>query len=128
MIQVGTILRIIDNTGAKTALCLKVQPGYKKRYANQGDIVTVSIKSLRLKRRDSIKIKKGEIYRALIVRVKKSTKVFSGDSFSNLYYPCGILLSKQNKILGTRVFGSISKSFRFSKFMKLISISSGISF
>ena len=62
MIQSGTLIKIIDNTGAKTALCIKVGIGYKRRYAFSGDVVLVSVKSLRKKRREFIKIKKGDIY------------------------------------------------------------------
>ena len=128
MIQSGTLLKIVDNTGARTALCLKVKPGYKKRYAFPGDVVLVSVKSLRKKRRESIKIKKGEMYKALLLRVICPKFYFSGDIFSTVYFPCAVLLSKQNKLLGTRVFGSISKDFRLTKFLKVISVSSGICF
>lgn len=126
MIQSGTLLKIIDNTGAKTALCLKVKPGYKKRYAFSGDVVLVSVKSLRKKRREIIKIKKGEIYKALLLRVFSSKRYFSGDSFFTVSSPCAVLLNKHNKILGTRIFGSISKDFRLTKFLKVLSLSSGI--
>lgn len=126
MIQVGTLLTVIDNSGAKTALCLKVFPGYKRRYANIGDTVLISIKTLRLKRRDSLKVKKGELYRALILRVKVPVKVFSGDSFSYGGKSAIILLNKQNKYLGTRFLGAVSKTFRFTKYLKVLALSSAI--
>jgi large subunit ribosomal protein L14 len=128
MIQVGTVLNVIDNTGAKTARCLKVFPGYKRRYANLGDIILVSVKSFRSKRRDLLKIKKGELYYALILRTRCPKYVFSGDSFFYLENPAIILLTKQNKIVGSRIFGGLSKSFRYTKFLKVLSLSSGISF
>jgi len=125
MVKVGSLMKVIDNTGAKQARCLKIQPGYKRGYAGLGDIVTVSVQSLRVKRRESIKIKKGEIYKALILRVKSNRLVFSGDCFSYNETSSIILLTKQKKILGTRVFGSISKVFRFTNYLKVISMSYG---
>jgi large subunit ribosomal protein L14 len=123
MIQVSTILNVIDNSGAKTVCCLKVFPGFKRRYAFVGDIITVSIKSLRHKRKSSSKVKKGEILKALIVQSKKPQ--YSGDSIS-FFSNSVILLNKQNKLIGTRVFGAISNNFRYSKYLKVISVSSGI--
>jgi large subunit ribosomal protein L14 len=126
MIQNGTLLNVIDNSGARTALCLKVFPGYKRRYANIGDILLVSIKTLRSKRRDSLKVKKGELYRALVLKVKVPVKGFSGDSFFYVGKSSVILLNKQNKFLGTRVLSSVSKLFRFTKYLKMLSLSFGV--
>jgi large subunit ribosomal protein L14 len=128
MIQIGTSLRVVDNTGAKAISCIKVLAGYRRRYAYNGDVVLVSVKSLRSKRREEIKIKKGEIYKALIIRTKINCFSFNGDNKSNLYFPCAILLTRQNKILGTRIFGSVSKDFQFSKYLKILSLANGVSF
>jgi len=125
MIQSGTYLNVIDNSGAKKAYCIKIIQGYKKRYARLGEIILVVIKTLRKRRRLLSKVKKGELYRALIVRTKtKSTHPVS----DNFYFleNAVILFTKQNKILGTRIFGSISSNFRYTKYMRLISISGGI--
>ena len=126
MIKVGTMVKVVDNTGAKTARCLKVQPGYKRDHVAMGDIIVVSIQSLRTKRRDAIKLKRGEIYKALVLRVKFRKFLFSGDSFFYNEMPSVILLTKQKKILGTRVFGSTPKLFRFSNYLKIMSLSYGI--
>ena len=126
MIQVGTLLNVLDNCGARTALCLKVFPGYKRRYANIGDILLVSIKTLRSKRRDSLKVKKGELYRALVLKVGVPVKNFSGDTFYYVGKSSVILLNKQNKLLGTRILSSISKVFRFTKYLKILSLSLGV--
>ena len=126
MIQIGTLLNVIDNSGARTALCLKVFPGYRRRYANIGDIVLVSIKTLRSKRRDSLKVKKGELYRALILKIKVPSKNFSGDSFFYVEKSSIILLNKQNKFLGTRILSSVSRIFRFTKYLKILSLSLGV--
>jgi len=126
MIQVGSILSVIDNSGAKKVVCIKIMKGFKKRYAFLGDVILVSVKKLRKKRRALSKVKKGEIYRALIVRLK--TKSFSEtlDAFSCIENSV-VLFSKQNKFIGTRVFGSILKFFRYTKYMRLIFMSNGFS-
>lgn len=125
MIQKGTYLNIIDNSGAKKGVCIHIYSGYKSRYAFTGSIILVSIKNLRNKRRISSKIKKGEIYKALVVRIKKSVQKFSGDTYQ-FFDNAIVLLNKQNKFIGTKIFGSIPKNFRYSKFLKIVSLSSGL--
>jgi large subunit ribosomal protein L14 len=127
VIQTGTLLNVIDNSGARTAVCLKVRQGYRRRYANIGDIITVSVKTIRSKRKETIRVKKGEIYKAVILQARAAKRGFCGDFSFFLQNPCIFLLNKQNKILGTRIFGSVLKSFRFSRYLKIISLSSGIS-
>jgi large subunit ribosomal protein L14 len=125
MIQNGTYLNIIDNSGAKEVICIKVLSGYRRRYAFIGDLITVSVKSLRLKRRAFSKTKKGEVHRALVVRTKILAKNLNSDKFG-FFENSAILLNKQNTCLGTRIFGAIPKSFRYTKFLKIASISSGL--
>jgi len=127
MIQSGTFLNVVDNSGAKTVACIKILSGYRSRYASAGQVILVSIKSLRSKRRASSKIKKGEIYNALIVRTLAPMKSFQGDSFK-FFTNSVVLLSKQNKFLGTRVFGIVPKSLRYTKFLKVLSLSPGCIF
>jgi len=126
MIQVGTVLNVIDNCGAKKVSCIKVMKGFKKRYAFIGEVILVSIKKLRKRRKALSKVKKGEIYKALIVRLK--TKSFEGnqDGFSSIENSV-VLFTKQNKFIGTRIFGSIVKFFRYTKYMRLIFMSNGLS-
>jgi large subunit ribosomal protein L14 len=125
MIQKGTFLNVVDNSGAKVGVCIHIYSGYKSRYAFTGSTILVSIKNLRSKRRASSKIKKGEIYKALIVRTKKQINKFSGDTLFFLDNSI-VLLNKQNKFIGTKVFGSIPSSFRYSKFLRIASLSSGL--
>ena len=125
MIQNGTFLRVIDNSGSRIAACFKIIKGKKKRYAKMGDLILVSIKKLRSKRRLTSKTKKGEIYTALIVRTNSIKKHFCGNDV-NFFENSIILINKKNKFVGTRIFGSVPKFFRFTKFLKIISISSGI--
>jgi large subunit ribosomal protein L14 len=124
MIQVGTFLTVVDNSGAKIVKCIHLCSGYRQRYAHLGDLVLVSVRCLRSHRRSSLKIKKGEVYFAVIVTTRARTKVYSMSSLIHLSNSV-VLLSRQKKLLGTRVFGGVSHIFRYTKFLKLLSISSG---
>lgn len=125
MVQNNTVLNIIDNSGAKIVECIKVYSGYKRRYAYVGDTILVTVKSLRSKRRGISKIKKGELYKALIIRTKFKKTLSTGDSI-RFKENSAILLTKQNKFVGTRIFGSVPKIFKKTKFFKLITLSSGL--
>ena len=110
MIQVGTSVNIIDNSGGKKAYCIRIIGGSKKRYACLGDCILIAVQALRKRRRALSKVKKGELYRALIVRVKsKGLNSLSDKSY--FLENSVILLNKQNKFLGTRVFGPIKNIF-----------------
>ena len=74
MIQQQTILKVADNSGAKIVQCIKVLGGYKKKYANLGDIIVVSVKQLRNRSKLTSKVKKGEVYKALIIRTNTKKK------------------------------------------------------
>lgn len=125
MIQVGTNLNVIDNSGARKACCIKVLSGYRRRYAFIGDVVVVSIKSLRTRRKFASKAKKGEIYKALVVRVKSKKTSFSGESI-NFFENSIVLINKQNKLVGTRIFGSLPVFFRYTKHLRVVSLSAGL--
>lgn len=125
MIQSGTILNVIDNSGAKTVCCIKVLYGYRRRYANVGDLIVVSVKNLRTKRRSTSKIKKGEISKAIIIRTKSNYKSFSGEHLS-FFENSVVLLNAQKKPIGSRIFGSLPKSFRYTKHLRLVSLSAGL--
>lgn len=124
MIQKGSFLNIIDNSGAREVACIRINASCKRRYAYLGENIIVSIKSLRTKRRHFSKVKKGEIYNALIVRLKTHKKDFFSNSFLCLSNSA-ILLSKKNKLIGTRIFGTIPKTFRYTKYMRILSLSAG---
>ena len=125
MIQNGTYLNVIDNSGAKTVCCIQVKGGYKKRYANIGDTIIVSVKNLRRKRRSTSRVKKGDVLKALVVRTKCGLTDYSNKSikfFKNYF----ILLNNNNRPFGTRIFGVLPKFFRYSKHLKIASLSSGL--
>ena len=125
MIQKGTYLNVIDNSGAKVVGCIQVKKGFKQRYASIGDIIIVSIKSLRNKRRSTSKVKKGDVLKALIVRTKISVSDYSNKSIK-FFENSVILLTNNNKPIGTRIFGSLPKFFRYTKHFKIASLSAGL--
>jgi len=125
MIQKGTYLNVVDNSGAKKACCIHVSGGYRNRYGRTGDVVIVSIKSLRSKRREVSKIKKGDILRGLIVKTKIYKPSYSNESVS-FFENAIVLLNNQNKLLGTRVFGAVLKTFRYTKHLRILSLASGV--
>jgi len=97
MIQKGTYFKVVDNSGAKKACCIHVSGGYRKRYGKTGDVVVVSIKSLRAKRREVSKIKKGDVLKALIVKTKVFRPSYSQESVS-FFENSVVLLNNQKKI------------------------------
>ena len=124
MIQQQTILKVSDNSGAKTAKCIKVLGGFKKKTAKSSDTIVVSIKELRNKSRQTSKVKKGDVYKALIIRTKVnqvnkdgSTIFFNNNSVS--------LINKQGKPLSSRIIGPMSKKFKKGKNSKFANISFG---
>ena len=127
MIQKNTVLNVIDNSGAKKARCIYLlNSGYRKRYCSVGDLVLVSIKELRLKRRKFSKVKKGELLKALVVRTKISKQwSYSAEVFT-FFENAIVLLSSKNKLLGTRIFGCLPCDIRFTKYSRLISLSAGV--
>lgn len=123
MIQPKTVLQVSDNSGAKTAICIKVLGGYKKRYAYIGDSVVVSIKSLRSKNKSTSKVKKGDVCKAVVLRTKKNIILKDG---STIFFSKNcISLVIKGVPLGTRVLGPVIKDFKKKKLSKFISISSG---
>lgn len=125
MIQQETILKVADNSGAKTVKCIKVLGGFKKRYANLGDIIVVSIQQLRNKAKNTSKVLKGSVFRALVVRTKKPCKKKDG----SLFFMEGnavALISKQGNPIGTRLLSPLPKALKKKKFMKFISLSLGL--
>ena len=125
MIQQQTLLKVSDNSGAKTAKCIKVLGGFKRRFGYVGDILIVSIQQLRNKSKLTSKVQKGEVYRAVIIRTK--TKIKRKNNTYTFFNENSIsLLNKQNNPIATRILGPVSKKLKRGKHQKLISISSGL--
>ena len=117
MIQMQSNLFVADNSGAKKIQCIKVLGGSKRRFASIGDIIVVSIK-------DAIpraKVKKGEVFKAVIVRTSKE---FTRDDGSTIRFDknAAVLLDKQEEPVATRIFGPVTRELRTKKFMKIISL------
>lgn len=125
MIQSQTILKVSDNSGAKTVKCIKVLGGFKKKYAKLGDTIIVSIQQLRNKVKKTSKVKKGEVYKALIVKTKTAYKKKDG-SFIKFTENAVALMNKQENPLSTRIVGPLPKLLKRKKFQKFISISPGL--
>ena len=125
MIQQQTILKVADNSGAKTVKCIKVLGGFKKRYARLGDIIVISVQQLRNKSKKTSKVLKGGVFRALVIRTKTQHKKKDGSSFM-LSENSVILISKQGNPIGTRILGPIPKILKKKKLMKFISLSIGL--
>jgi large subunit ribosomal protein L14 len=124
MIQQQTLLKVADNSGAKTAKCIKVLGGFKRKFAYLGNIIIVSIHQLRNKSKTTSKVQRGEIYKALIIRTKTKAKRKDGSSvfFKN---NCVSLINKQGNPIATRIVGPIPKNLKKKNFMKFTSISAG---
>ena len=125
MIQQESILKVADNSGAKIVKCIKVLGGFKKRYANLGDVIVVSVQQLRNKSKKTSKVLKGGVFRALVIRTKKHYKRKDGLSFL-LQENSVALINKQGNPIGTRILGPIPKVLKKKKFLKFISLSVGL--
>ena len=117
MIQMQTELNAADNSGAKRLRCIKVLGGSKRRYAGVGDIIKVSVA-------DAIprgRVKKGEVYNAVVVRTRKEIRRNDGSAIrfdSN----AAVLLNARLEPIGTRIFGPVTRELRTERFMRIISL------
>jgi len=117
MIQMRTILNVADNSGAKRLMCIKVLGGSKRRYAAVGDVIKVSVK-------DAIprgKVKKGEVYDAVVVRTAHGVRRPDG-SLIRFDGNAAVLLTQKLEPIGTRIFGPVTRELRNTQFMKIISL------
>jgi large subunit ribosomal protein L14 len=125
MIQQRTILKVSDNSGAKTVRCLKVLGGFKKKYAKSGDFIVVSVQQLRNKSKTNSKVKKHDVYQALVIRDKVGYKKLNG--FHYVFFENAVaLMNKQGNPIGTRIIKPIPKTLKKKKFQKFIGVSSGL--
>jgi large subunit ribosomal protein L14 len=117
MIQMQTVLNAADNSGARKVQCIKVLGGSHRRYASVGDIIKVSVK-------DAIprgKVKKGEVYNAVVVRTAKGIRRQDG-SVIRFDSNAAVLLNNNLQPIGTRIFGPVTRELRSERFMKIISL------
>ncbi len=117
MIQQESILKIADNSGAKSALCIRVLGGSGRRYASVGDVVVVTVK-------DAIPnspVKKGEVVQAVIVRTAKEVRRIDG-TYIRFDDNAAVLLTPQGEPMGTRIFGPVGRELREKRYMKIVSL------
>ena len=117
MIQMQTVLDAADNSGARRVQCIKVLGGSKRRYAGVGDVIKVSVK-------DAIprgKVKKGEVYNAVVVRTRKGVRSKDGSQI-RFDGTAAVLLNSRLEPIGTRIFGPVTRELRTNRFMKIISL------
>jgi len=110
-------LKVADNTGARAVMCIKVLGGSKRRYAGIGDIIKVSIKDAAPRGR----VKKGEIYNAVVVRTAKGVRRPDG-ALVKFDDNAAVLLNSKLEPIGTRIFGPVTRELRTEKFMKIVSL------
>jgi len=117
MIQMQTVLNVADNSGARRVQCIKVLGGSHRRYARVGDVIKISVK-------DAIprgKVKKGEVYNAVVVRTRKGIRRNDGSSI-RFDQNAAVILNAKLEPVGTRIFGPVTRELRSEKFMKIVSL------
>ncbi len=117
MIQQETRLKVADNSGARELLCIRVVGGHYRRYASVGDVITATVKSAQ----PGGQVKKGEVVKAVVVRVAKEYRRQDG---SNIRFDdnAAVLINNQNHPRGTRIFGPVARELRERNFMKIVSL------
>ncbi len=117
MIQMQTILDVADNSGARQVMCIKVLGGSKRRYAGVGDLIKVSIRDAAPRGR----VKKGDVYTAVVVRTAKGVRRSDG-SVIRFDDNAAVILNNKQEPIGTRIFGPVTRELRGEKFMKIVSL------
>ena len=117
MIQMQSNLDVADNSGAKRVQCIKVLGGSKRKTANIGDVIVVSVK-------DAIprgRVKKGDVMKAVIVRTTRGLKRRNGEQI-RFDTNAAVLINAQGEPVGTRIFGPVTRELRTAGYMKIISL------
>ena len=117
MIQMQTNLDVADNSGARRVMCIKVLGGSKRKYATIGDVIVVSVKEAIPRGR----VKKGEVMKAVVVRISKDIKRPDG-SIIRFDRNAAVLVNPQGEPIGTRIFGPVTRELRTERFMKIVSL------
>ncbi len=117
MIQMQSMLKVADNSGGKRVQCIKVIGGSKKRFANIGEIIMVTVKEAL----PNSKIKKGKVYPAVIVRTRKGVARKDG-TYIRFDDNSVVLLNEAYEPIATRIFGPVARELRLANFMKIVSL------
>ncbi len=121
MIQMQSRLAVADNTGAKEVMCIKVLGGSRRRFAQLGDVIVCSVKSVI----PGSEVKKKSVVRGVIVRVRAPTRRKDG-SYVRFDTNAIVLIDKDNNPRGTRIFGAVARELRERKFMKIVSLANEV--
>lgn len=117
MIQMQSMLDAADNSGARRVMCIKVLGGSHRRYAGIGDIIKVTVKEAIPRG----KVRKGEIYSAVVVRTRKGVRRPDGSQI-RFDKNAAVLLNNQMQPIGTRIFGPVTRELRSERFMRIVSL------
>ena len=117
MIQEETLLTIADNSGAKTAKCIRVLGGSGRRYAHVGDVVVMAVKSAI----PGGTVKKGQVVKGVIVRTRKESGRRDG-SYIRFGDNAAVIVSPEGEPVGTRIFGPVARELREKRYMKIVSL------
>ncbi|MCP4663946.1 MAG: 50S ribosomal protein L14 [bacterium] len=117
MIQMGTILDVADNSGAKKIACIQLLGGSSGQYGGVGDVITASVKEAL----PESAVKKGQVVQAVVVRTRKAQRRRDG-SYIRFDTNSAVLIDAQREPVGTRVFGPIARELRAKRFMKIVSL------
>ena len=117
MIQMGTVLDVADNSGAKKIACIQLLGGSSGKYGSLGDVITASVKEAL----PDGTVKKGQVVKAVIVRTRRAQRRQDG-SYIRFDTNSAVLIDAQREPVGTRVFGPIARELREKRFMKIVSL------
>ncbi len=117
MIQQESRLKVADNSGAREILCIKVLGGTRRRYASIGDVIVATVKDAN----PGAAVKKGEVVKCVVVRVKKEIRRADG-SYIRFDENAAVLINENNQPRGTRIFGPVGRELRDNKFMRIVSL------
>lgn len=117
MIQQESILKVADNSGAKELLCIRVLGGSYRKYASVGDVIVGTVKAAQ----PNAQVKKGDVVRAVVVRVSKEFRRPDG-SHIRFDENAAVLINPQGNPRGTRIFGPVARELRERNFMKIVSL------
>ncbi len=117
MIQMGTVLDVADNSGAKRIACIKLRGGSSGQYGVLGDVITASVKEAV----PEGAVKKGQVVRAVIVRTRKERRRKDG-SYIRFDNNAAVLINDAQEPIGTRVFGPVARELRERRFMRIVSL------
>lgn len=121
MIQMQTMVDVADNSGAKTARCIKVLGSTGRRYATIGDVVVVSVQ----RALSNGQVKRGQVVRAVVVRTRRPVSRIDG-SYTRFDRNAVVVVDKEGNPRGTRIFGAIARELRDRKYMRILSLATEV--